>query len=303
MKGIVYIGALSLALTLGAPALAAGTLPASAFPFVAPNTVTVDVEAPVALAPGIHSVDARIHVGKDVVRGRFVESDGGRLHPGVLFVHWLGDPKTTNLTEFLPEALALARDSGVTSLLIDTMWAKPDWFEKGRTTQTDYDDSLRQVAQLRGALDALAERAKVDAMNLAFVGHDFGAMYGAVLAGFDHRPRYFVFIAGVPTFAEWYLLGAKPADEAAYVRQMTPLDPVAYLPESTGSDYLYQFALKDRYVPLPKARAFFDASPGPKTLAFYTDDHGVRSNLAVADRLHWLEERLGRSARIMTQAR
>ncbi len=31
-------------------------------------------------------------------------------HPGVLFVHWLGDPKTTNHTEFEPDAIALALD-------------------------------------------------------------------------------------------------------------------------------------------------------------------------------------------------
>jgi len=55
---------------------------------------------------------------------------------------------------------------------------------------------------------------------------------------------------------------------------------------------LYQFALKDRYVPLPKAQAFFDASPGPKTLGFYADNHGLRSRQAVADRVDWLIERL-----------
>ena len=293
MKRITCGIALTFALALTAPASAAPTLAASAFPFVPSSAVTVDADAPIALFPGVHGIDVRIHVGKDVVRGRFVEPDSGARHPGVLFVHWLGDPKTTNMTEFATEALALG-GKGVTSLMIDAFWAKPDWFEKGRLPQTDYDDSLRQVAQFRGALDALAARANVDATKIAFVGHDFGAMYGAVLAGFDHRPRYYVFIAGTTTFAEWYLLGAKPADVAAYVRRMTPLDPLQYLRESTGSDYFYQFALKDRYVPIPKAYAFFDASPAPKTLAFYADDHGLRSRLAIDDRVRWLLERLTR---------
>jgi hypothetical protein len=192
--------ALTIAATLVLPARGATPLPESAFGFVPASSVTVEADAPKLLAPNIHGVDVRIHLGKDVVRGRFIEPDGGKLRPGVLFVHWLGDPKTTNLMEFVPEALMLAK-SGVTSLLIDAFWAKPDWFEKGRAPTTDYADSLRQVAQLRGALDALVARSSVDAKRVAFVGHDFGAMYGAVLAGFDHRPHYYVFIAGVPTFA------------------------------------------------------------------------------------------------------
>jgi dienelactone hydrolase len=286
----------ALAMLLGAIPVApagAATLPESAFGFVPSNAVTVDADAPIALMPGIHGVDVRIHVGKDVVRGRFVEPDAGERHPGVLFVHWLGDPKTTNMTEFATEAIALG-GKGVTSLMIDTFWAKPKWFEEGRSPSTDYADSLRQVAQLRSALDALAARANVDASKLAFVGHDFGAMYGAVLAGLDHRARYHVFIAGTTSFTEWYLLGKKPADVTAYAAQMAPLDPLAYLRESTGADYLYQFALKDRYVPLAKARAFFDASPAPKTLALYADGHGLRSRLAIDDRVRWLLERLTR---------
>ena len=213
MKRIIGGIALTFVLALAAPSSAASTLAASACPFVPSSAVTVDADGQIPLMPGIHAVDVRIHVGKDVVRGRFVEPDTGTRHPGVLFVHWLGDPKTTNMTEFAAEAITLG-GKGVTSLMIDAFWAKPDWFEKGRSPQTDYDDSLRQVAQLRGALDALVARANVDPAKMAFVGHDFGAMYGAVLAGFDHRPRYYVFIAGVPTFSEWYLLGAKPADDA-----------------------------------------------------------------------------------------
>src|SRR5689334_6827874 len=47
----------------------------------------------------------------------------------VLFVHWLGDPETTNLSEFRGDALQIAKGGAVT-LSIDAMWAAPDWFEK-----------------------------------------------------------------------------------------------------------------------------------------------------------------------------
>lgn len=57
------------------------------------------------------------------VTGAVVEGRGLKPHPGVLFVHWLGDEKTTNRTEFEPDAIALAC-KGVTSVLIDAMWAR-----------------------------------------------------------------------------------------------------------------------------------------------------------------------------------
>jgi len=272
-------------------AVTAAPLPASGYPFVAASSITVDLDQPVPIVPGIRAADARIHVGSTIVRARFTEPEMGSRHPAVLFVHWLGDASTTNMTEFAPEALALAR-RGIVALTINAMWSEPNWFETGRTTETDYAASLQQVAALRGALDALLAHPTVDPENVAFVGHDFGAMYGAVLSGLDTRPHYYVFVAGVPTFAEWYLLGKKPTDIPAYVKRMTPLDPLPYLRTSQGKDFFFQFALKDRYVPLAKARTFFDASPAPKALSLYAGGHDVRSKVAIDDRVNWLLARL-----------
>ena len=289
---ITRLVAATLALLVASLPLAgsAALLPASAFPFVAASSIVVDLDPPIPLAPGIRGVDARIHVGPAIVHGRFTEPEAGGRHPAVLFVHWLGDAATTNMTEFAPEALALARH-GVVALTINAMWSEPNWFDK-RTTATDYRASLEQVAALRGALDALLAHPTVDPANVAFVGHDFGAMYGAVLSGLDTRPRYYLFVAGVPSFSEWYLLGKKPADVPAYESMMAPLDPGPYLRASQGKDFFFQFALNDRYVPLARARAFFDASPAPKAIAFYAGGHDVRSSVAIEDRVNWLLARL-----------
>ena len=49
-------------------------------------------------------------------------------HPAVLFVHWYGPQHTTsNRTQYVPDALALARH-GIVSLLVDTPWSEPSWF-------------------------------------------------------------------------------------------------------------------------------------------------------------------------------
>src|SRR4051794_10949579 len=49
-------------------------------------------------------------------------------HPGILYVHWYEPPDpTSNRTEYLEEAVTLAR-SGVVSLLPATMWSDFKWF-------------------------------------------------------------------------------------------------------------------------------------------------------------------------------
>ena len=101
---------------------------------------------------------------------------GGDSLAAILYVHWLGEKETTNRTQFLNEAVALA-NQGVVSLLIDAMWAQPKWYEK-RIPEEDYDNAIAQVMDLRRALDLLIAQPGVDPDRVGFVGHDFGAMYG-----------------------------------------------------------------------------------------------------------------------------
>jgi dienelactone hydrolase len=213
----------------------------------------------------------------------------------VLFVHWLGEPQTTNLSEFRSDALQVAKGGAVT-LSIDAMWAAPEWFEKGRTTQTDYANSIEQVIDLRRALDVLLAQPGIDPSRVAYVGHDFGAMYGAVLSGIDPRPRYYVLMAGTASFSEWYLLGKKPADVEAYQNMMAVLDPPAYLKQSSAKSFLFQFANRDRYIKADRAYAFFDAAPAPKTMIVYPTDHSLEVPAAHADRLAWLSAKIGGNA-------
>jgi cephalosporin-C deacetylase-like acetyl esterase len=222
--------------------------------------------------------------------GALVAPAGSERSPGVLFVHWLGDPSTTNHTEFSQDQIALAK-RGITSLAIDAMWAQPKWFDSGRTTQTDYAGSIAQVIDLRRSLDVLMAQPNVDAQRIAYVGHDFGAMYGAVLAGVDSRPRFYVLMAGTTTFAEWYLLGKKPADIPAYVKQMTPLDPPQYLARAKAA-FLFQFSAHDEYIKPEKATAFFSAAPLPRGMFIYDADHSLATPAAQKDRLAWLEAQL-----------
>jgi hypothetical protein len=117
----------------------------------------------------------------------------------ILYVHWLeSDAPDSNRTQFIGEAEVMAK-RGAVALLIETMWSERDWFIK-RTQADDYENSRRQVIELRQALDLLLAQPGVDANRVAYVGHDFGAMYGVVLGSVDPRATCYVLMAGTPLF-------------------------------------------------------------------------------------------------------
>ncbi len=225
-----------------------------------------------------------------------VEPSRPARRPGVLFVHWLEDGHpTSNRTEFLEESVELAASAGVVSLLPNAMWSVPKWFST-REPASDYAMSIAQVNELRRALDLLASRSGVDADRLLFVGHDFGAMYGAIAAGLDPtRVRAFVFMAGTRSFSDWFLLYPKVSGEARQlvIDRLAPLDPTRYLAKLGSIPVLFQFATRDRFVSKAAADALVGSAAGPKEVHFYESDHSLASPAAVrADRMAWLKAQM-----------
>ena len=211
-------------------------------------------------------------------------------HAAILYVHWLGEPATTNHTEFLEEAIALA-DRGVVSLLVDAMWAAPKWYEN-RVPEEDYDRSVQQVIELRRAMDLLVNQPGVDPQHLALVGHDFGAMYGMIASAQDPRARTFVFMAGVPRLVDWFLFARQPQDLPAYRRQLAPLDPVNFIGRLAPASIFFQFAQKDEYVSPAQAAECYAAALPRKQMAHYEGGHDLHSPAVSADRIAWLEREL-----------
>ncbi len=246
---------------------------------------------------GVVSQDVSFTAGSHKVTGIVVHGSGKGPHPGILFVHWLGEPATTNHKEFEPDAMALAK-KGVTSVLVDTMWAAPDWFETvGPDAAHDGPLIEAQIVDMRRALDLLLAQKDIDATHIAYVGHDFGAMFGALLASEDARPTKWVLMAAVPTMVEWYRLGKKKQalpDLAGYSAAIAKYDIMAGLSGLKGKAALFQFATKDGYVPEAKALTFIGGMPGPKTAIFYDADHDLEVPGAIADRRAWLAKQLAR---------
>jgi predicted esterase len=215
------------------------------------------------------------------------------IYAAALYVHWY-EPEAfnSNRTQFQAEATALAA-RGLVSLLVETMWSDRDWFLK-RTQEDDRENSIRQVAELRQALDLLLAQPGVDARRLAYVGHDFGAMYGILMGKVDQRPSCYVLMAGTPRFPDWYLYypPLAGAERAAYIGSMAPFDPIEHVAALSPAPVLFQFGHSDPHVPDERALEFFQAAAEPKHIAWYDAGHGL-SEAATQDRIGWLAEQLG----------
>lgn len=238
-----------------------------------------------------------VTAGGAPVQGYLVRpSEGAGPFAAVLFVHWFAPPEpTSNRTQFLEEARALAR-RGTVSLLVSTFWSDPARY-RARRWQDDYQNTINQAKELRRALDVLTTRPGVDARRVAYVGHDYGAMFGALLSGADARPRAYALIAGAPRFPDWYLYGTAsgvPAgdDLEHFRKQFAPLDPVNAVAAAKAS-FFFQFGEDDRHTPRKGFVEFYLAAPAPKRIATYASDHSMSAEAIRRDRDAWLAEQLG----------
>jgi cephalosporin-C deacetylase-like acetyl esterase len=211
-------------------------------------------------------------------------------HPAILYLHWYEPPRpTSNRTEFLAEAVDLAA-SGVVSLLVDTPWTAESWFAK-RDAARDYAFTIQETKDVRRAINVLLAQPGLDPGRIAVVGHDFGAMWGALAVAADARVTQFVYMAGARSFSDWYLFTPKRegADKEAYIAMMAPLDPIAALAKISPRPILLQFGDKDTFVSTEALTAMADAVKGPRTVKTYPFEHELTYQ-ARLDRMAWLRE-------------
>jgi dienelactone hydrolase len=210
----------------------------------------------------------------------------GKPKAAVLWAHWYGEEPNANRTEFLPDALALAKE-GVVSLLPQGVfpWSEP----VSEDPDADRQLAIDQVVQLRRGLDVLQERA--GDVPLGFVGHDYGAMFGALLVS-DKRPQTYVLMAPDATFSNWFIkYFVRGASKPALDRAFAPLDPVNNVGDVAPATVLFQFAKSDWYVPGYIADKLTEAASEPKKATSYDGGHELDA-VARADRLAWLREQL-----------
>jgi dienelactone hydrolase len=231
-------------------------------------------------------------VGGRTVSAWLVEPGGKGPFPAALFLHWYATNEPDgNRTEFLDEAVELA-GTGVVSLLPQEVFP---WSAPPAGAAADRQAVIDQVVDLRVGLDRLLARPNVDPKRVAVVGHDFGGMYAALIAGLDRRVDAAVVMAGVPHFADWYLRYWHPvprAEEPAYKATMLDVDPVTFLPDAPGA-LLFQFASSDRYVSTGAIDTWTAAAPQGAQTKTYDWNHSLRTEAARQDRDDFLTTGLG----------
>lgn len=216
-------------------------------------------------------------------------------HAAILYVHWY-EPESpdSNRTQFEEEAHEMA-SAGALCLLVETLWSDRDFFLK-RTQAEDLQNSIEEVANLRRAMDLLLSQPDIDPRRFAYVGHDFGGMYGVLAGSLDRRPTHYVVMAATPRFPDWYLYLPRLEGESrqGFIRQMAEIDPITHVPNLAPAELFFQFATDDFHVPKERAQEFFSAANDPKEMKWYEAGHGLNED-ATRERRIWLKQKLGLS--------
>ena len=219
--------------------------------------------------------------------------ESGEALAAILYVHWYEpESRDSNRSQFVEEAKELAR-GGTVCLLIETLWSDPDFFIK-RTQEDDMQNSIEEVVNIRRAMDLLLSQPEIDPARFAYVGHDFGGMYGVLVGSLDQRPTQYVIMAATPRFPDWYLYLPKLEGEAreAFIKQMVEIDPIVHAPSLAPASVFFQFGTDDPHVPKERAEEFFASANEPKEMTWYESGHGL-NEVATSDRKKWLREKLG----------
>jgi dienelactone hydrolase len=237
---------------------------------------------------GVEIVDVAFDAADRKVSA-FLVRPKGKPTAAVLWAHWYGEEANPNRKEFLVDALELAKE-GVVSLLPQEFFP---WMEPvSEDADADRQLTIDQGVQLRRGLDVLQEQA--GDVPVGFVGHDYGAMFGALLVA-DKRPQTYVLMAPDATFSNWFLkYFVRGASKTDLDRAFAPLEPVNNVGDAAPASVFFQFAKSDRYVPGSVADKVTEAASEPKKVESYDSGHEL-DDAARKDRLAWLREELGLS--------
>jgi dienelactone hydrolase len=210
---------------------------------------------------------------------------------GVLYLHWFEPPASTqDRGEFLAEATAVAARGAVAVLPQLTF----PWLGDPVGDARDRAAVEAQLAAVTQAYRVLLAQPGVDPRRTGVVGHDYGAMYGAILAQRTPTVRAAVLMAPDATWANWfdtYWLGLPDEQKPAYRALFSGLDPVDNVSRLGASVYL-QFAGRDPFVSEATRTAFATANPAAKVSFYERSDHFLQQP-AEDDRLAWLPGQLG----------
>jgi len=237
------------------------------------------------------------------VTGYLIMPQTEGLFPGLIFGHWgLGTS-----TEFLPEALIHGK-AGTVCLLIDYPWVRPArWrrpIDQYSEPEKDREIFIQAVVDLRRSVDVLDSLSSVDMGRIGYVGHSYGAQWGAILSAVEKRIKAVVLVGGAPSQRsilmdnpdpDFVALrdGLKPGVLEKYINIIGVLDGIRYVPHAAPTPLFFQFAKYERYFDESDMVSYAEAASQPKTIAWYDAGHELNGVETLMDRASWLQNTLG----------
>ena len=249
----------------------------------------------------VHDVNWASATGERVTAWLVVPTGSGPF-AGLVYLHG----SETDRNDFLDEAEAMAT-GGAVSLVIDAPFARTGtdrraFLQNYGLPARERDMTAQAIIDVRRAYDVLTARPDVDPARLGFVGHSWGASAGVTLASVDDRPAALVLLSGRPSWTGflatstdgWVASARQLTGEekwAQYLAVMAPFDALAVADQVDGERIYLQYGSIDDVVPPDVAQQLLDVIPAA-TVSTYDAGHAL-DDIATADRVAWLVERLG----------
>jgi uncharacterized protein len=220
------------------------------------------------------------------------------LRPGIVLMH--GMPGSAAGMGPLAQALA---QFGAVVIAIDAPFARRSG-EPVRFSEADRTEQIQLIKDLQRAVDVLRAHPNVDDGRIAYHGTSYGGAMGALFVGIERRVKAAVLVVPdgglVSHFTgpedEDFMASLPCATRAAWLRAMTPIEPIRFIAHASPTPLLLQSGRQDDLVPAADAQALHTAAPDPKTIRWYDAGHGLTLQ-ALWDRHDWLQEEIGLDAR------
>ena len=217
----------------------------------------------------------------------------------MVFGHWGNGTRG----EFIPEAKAYAC-AGAVSLLPDYRWERPrPWYsaiDDFAHPDLDRRTRINTVIEMRRAIDLLLSRTDVDSKRIGYVGHSFGAQWGAILSAVEGRLQAVALMAGAAEEADLLLRSDNPqivqlraslpkGQLETYLNTLQDINAINCV-RYAQAPLLLQFANFEQYFDRESTERYAAAAAEPKTVLFYDSAHDLNDPQAFKDRFDWLKK-------------
>ena len=266
-----------------------------------------DADAPLNLQKTVESSSNGVQVsavsyaspGGGSVTGVLVEPlTRSGLRPGIVLMH--GMPG--NARNMVGYATGLAGDGAVV-IAIDAPFARRGG-QPVRFVDEDRAEQIQLIKDLQRAVDVLRAHPGVDDARIAYHGTSYGGAMGALFVGIERRLKAAALVVPDGGLVSHFtgpedmdFMASLPcATRDAWLDGMTPIEPIRFIAQATGTALLIQSGRSDELVPAADAEVLHGAAPVGATIRWYDAGHGLDQQ-AFFDRLDWLHQQVGLDAR------